>query len=82
MVPLRFGDAMAFQRGRQAAEETAKAECLRRWPELKLKGRTLYRNERREGVSIERDGGIFVAAAVSSSEAWSNALSKLEETYK
>lgn len=70
---------MAFAKGRQPAEETAKNECLRRWPELKLKCRALYWNGRIDGFIIERgEKRLMVAGERSASEAWSTALCVLE----
>lgn len=77
---------MAFQRGRQAAEETAKAECLRRWPCLMLQCRAVYHlyNHRVEGYVITKDdlsygGRRIVGRARSASEAWQNCLANLDD---
>lgn len=75
---------MAFQRGRQAAEETAKAECLRRWPHLMLRCRAVYFDTRLEGYVITKDdlsygGRHTVGTGRSASDAWSNCLANLDE---
>lgn len=74
---------MAFAKGRQAAEETAKAECLRRWPELKLKCKARYYHGRCEGYIVEREREgkarrVMVSGEHSASEAWRTALAVLE----
>jgi hypothetical protein len=76
---------MARQKGRQAAEETAKAECLRRWPLLILKCVARYYNGKLEGYVVipgmsERLKPL--GAARSAAEAWSECLSKLEQRYQ
>lgn len=71
---------MAFARGRQAVEETAKAECLRRWPELKLLCYAVYWQGHHEGFVIEKlrdQKRIFVCGCKSSSDAWRECLAKL-----
>jgi hypothetical protein len=70
-----------FAKGRQPAEETAKSECLRRWPELKLKCEAVYWQGHREGFVISkfRDGkSVFVAGARSASDAWRDCLIALD----
>lgn len=71
---------MAWARGRQPAIETAKAECLRRWPDLQLKCTAVYWNTKREGFVIttpSRKG--VIAGERSASEAWTTCLAKLED---
>lgn len=77
---------MAFARGRQAAEETSKAECLRRWPHLMLQCRAVYhlQNHRIEGYVITKDdlsygGRLTVGTGRSAPEAWRDCLVKLDE---
>lgn len=70
---------MAFARGRQAAEETAKNECLRRWPHIPLRCKSVYWNGHREGFLVVReDTGRTVGRAKSASDAWADALGFLE----
>lgn len=79
---------MAFQRGRQAAEETSKAECLRRWPHLLLRCKAVYADRgfgwRCQGYVITKDdlsygGRRTIATGLSASEAWRDCLVKLDE---
>jgi len=75
---------VAFQRGRRAAEETAKAECLRRWPELQLQAEARYYEGGLEGYVVFKNGdsSVSLGAARSASEAWGICLGKLEEITK
>lgn len=78
---------MAWAKGRQAASETAKAECLRRYGRLMLKCEARYYNGRLEGFVVTWDdlsygGKRFIAGAKSASEAWREALSKLVKLEK
>jgi hypothetical protein len=71
---------MAWAKGRQAAIETAKAECRRRWPKAQLSCRAVYFQTRREGFIVEAKGR-FIAGERSASEAWRTALARLESEH-
>lgn len=71
---------MAWARGRQAADETPKAECLRRWPERGLRGITMWHNGSRVGVRVEDKNGEFIAGEKAAYEAWAEALITLERS--
>lgn len=69
---------MAFAKGRQAMDETPKAECLRRWPALNLSCAARRYKGRIEGFVITKNGqDIFGTGSRAASEAWSVALSIL-----
>jgi len=50
---------------------TPKAECLARWPTLRLRCRSV------NGVFQVRSGSLFVASGHSAAEAWSKAVESL-----
>lgn len=71
-----------FAKGRIPAEETAKQECLRRWPKYKLRCKAVYYNGIIEGYVVERlvkDTYITTAAEKSASDAWSICRIRLED---
>jgi hypothetical protein len=75
---------MALASGRVAAVETAKAECLRRWPMLMLKCEAVYYDYKLKGYVVTADdlsygGHRTVGTGLSASEAWSNCLANLED---
>lgn len=74
---------MAFQRGKQAAEETAKAECLRRWPELRLRSEARRFGGKVEGYVVfsANRPNVNLGAARSASEAWRECLCKLDDEH-
>lgn len=77
---------MALARGRVAAIETAKAECLRRWPREMLQCRAMYhpQNYRIEGYVVTKDdlsygGRRTVGTGTTAADAWQNCLANMEE---
>jgi hypothetical protein len=75
---------VASQRDRQAEEETAKAECVRRWPTLNLCCEARYYNGKVEGYVIMQDKLDYgrprsVGYGKSASDAWRDALGRLDD---
>lgn len=75
---------MALASGRPAALETAKAECLRRWPTKMLKCQAVYYDYKLKGYVVLSDdlsygGRKTVGTGLSASEAWSNCLANMED---
>ena len=71
---------MAWLKGRQPQEETAKAECLRRWPNLKLTCVAVYYHGKREGYVMLKDGKSFALLGDKTAErTWQNCISHLED---